>query len=210
MLNPATDKYTIEFSKNFFDDSLVGKYDDYLYHLNSPIKNIVNHIHESVQSITIPGFNLNVTNVVGLSNLTNNIPNSRTPNKFAHTTVNKQFPGNSPLSELFDSQIINLTLKNTVLNWMFFYEVMRGYYERTRTLKDFYITITVMDAAEIPLLQFIFSDCFVANMPGLTFASNEDFRESKTIDAGFAFNKLDIKFLIPKFNKVNKILTNDE
>jgi len=202
MLNPSTDKYTVEFSQDFYKNIFTQKYDDYLFVLNGPVKHIHTHIHESIQTIDIPGINLSTLTVAGLNNLKNQ-PYSgigKTPRNAVSPTVNLQYPGNNPVNEVIDSTVVNMTFRNTILNWMYIYEVMRNHYERSRTVPDFSIMINVMDAAENSILQFIFSGCFVAQIPGLSFSFNNSFRETKTIEAGFAFNKMDIKFSLPEFN----------
>ena len=40
MINPSSDKFILEFSNHIFDNEISKKYDDYLFHLNGPIKNI--------------------------------------------------------------------------------------------------------------------------------------------------------------------------
>lgn len=201
MLNPSIDKYTIEFSKSFFDNEITEKYNEYLFYLNGPIKNISDHILESIQLVSIPGFNLNTITVAGLNNLKgSNFQMGNKQGNFPHTTTNKVFPGTSSQFEILDNQIINVTFRNTLLNWMYIYEVAQNYYSRTRKVLDFQIIITLHDAADIPLMQFIFRDSFVSAMPGLEFAFNQQFRESKTVDASFTFNGMDTKFIIPEFN----------
>lgn len=201
MLNPSIDKYTIEFSKSFNNNEIAKKYDEYLFYLNGPIKNINDYILESIQVISIPGFNLNTVTVAGLNNLKGSTLNiGSKPSNFTHTTTNKTFAGTSSQIEILENQIINVTFRNTLLNWMYIYELSQNYYSRNRTVSDFSIIITLHDAADIPLMQFIFKDSFISAMPGLEFAFNQQFREAKTIDASFTFNGMDTKFIIPEFN----------
>jgi hypothetical protein len=202
MLNPSVDKFTVEFGSSFFNNEITQKYNDYLFHMNGPIKNIKDHFNESIQLLSIPGFNLNITQIQGLSNLKNANFQAigKKPTNFPHTSINRQYAGNSNQNDILDSQTINVTFRNTLLNWMYIYEVFYNYYLRSRTLIEFQIVITLHDAADIPLMQFIFKDCFTSVIPGLEFAFNAQFRESKTIDASFAFNALESKFMIPEFN----------
>lgn len=202
MLNPSIDKYTIEFGSGFFDNEIAKKYNDYLFHMNGPIKNIKDHIQESIQLVSIPGFSLNLLQVQNLGNLKNTQFQSmgNKPSNFPHTTINRQYVGTANQNDILTEQTISFTFRNTLLNWMYIYEVFYNYYRRSRNLSDFQIVITLHDAAEIPLMQFIFRDCFTSSLPGLEFAFNAQFREAKTIDAGFAFNALDSKFMIPDFN----------
>lgn len=205
MLNPSTDKYTIEFGNEFFNNDITKKYDDYLFHLNGPIKNIRDHITESIQSLTIPGIQLNLLNVTGIPNMKNvdfgNVNSS--PNNFQSTTVNRQFSGTAPLQEVISETQVSITFRNTLLNWMYIYELFHNYYKRKRDISDFKIIITLHNAADIPLMNFVFFDCFVSSIPGLEFAFNTQFREAKTVDAGFAFNGMTTNFMIPDFN-INK------
>lgn len=204
MLNPSTDKYTIDFSGEFYPKLLIAKYDDFLFHKNHPIKNIQAHISESIQSITIPGMGLNILSVQGQNNLGSN-PNY---GQKAPVTSNTQYPGSAPMSEIIESTVVTLTLRNTILNWMYFYEFFRSFYSRTSKIdqiKYFTVSIVVRDAAEIPMLSFSFEDCFISNLPGLEFSFNTTFRESKTFDVGITFNKMQVGFLIPNFIKSNKL-----
>jgi hypothetical protein len=205
MLNPATDKFLLEFSSDFFPTSLTQKYDNYMFHMNGPVKYLQAHIMETIQSVNIPGWNVQTTETKGLNNL-RNVPGAgmgNRPGQFPSNTVNRTFAGSAPINEIVDGNIVNITFRNSILNWMYLWECLRGYYDRTRSLNEFRITMTIMDAAEIPLLQFIFSDCFVAVMPGLEFSFAQSFREAKTIDAGFIFNKIDVNFMIPGFKLSN-------
>ena len=197
MLNPITDKFIVEFSQNFFPGEITEDFDKYLFHLNGPLKSLQEHLLESIQTVTIPGLNLQIVTVGGLPNTgVNGTPGNQPPT----TTI--QFPGNAPLSEIYESNIITLNCRNTVINWMYFYKILRGYYDNKRSVSLFNIAITVMDAAEIPMMMFLFTDCFLTNMPGLEFSSNGSFGESKTIEAGFAFNRMDVKFILPQFKTI--------
>ena len=67
-------------------------------------------------------------------------------------------------------------------------------------MNDFWITLTLDDSAENPMIRFRLSDCFISTIPGLSFAYNQNFNESKTFEIGFTFNKFDVEFIIPDFN----------
>jgi hypothetical protein len=206
MLNPSTDKFTIEFSSDFFPEELTAKYDNFLTYMNGPVKYLQPHLMESIQSVNIPGWNIATTSANNLNNLKGvNLGSmgNRGVGQQPESTVNRVFAGSAPINEIVDGTVINITFRNTMLNWMYIFECMRGYYKRTRDLTLFRVVITLMDAAEIPMLQFVYSDCMVAVMPGLEFSFSQAFREAKTIDAGFIFNKVDVNFLIPGFNTLN-------
>lgn len=198
-LNPNTDKFTIEFGENFYVKELMEKYNEFLFHKNSPIKDIQSHIHESIQSIQIPGMQLNVVNVNGMSN----IGAAGNLNSQAALTINRNYQGNAPINEIIDSTSITVTFRNTLINWMYIYELFRGSYARQSQLKQFFVNITLRDAAEIPMLNVEFSDCFISGLPGLEFSYNTSFRESKTFDVTITFNKMDFAFIIPSFQKKN-------
>lgn len=199
MLNPATDNVIIEFNHDFFDNEFSKVYDEFLFHMNGPIKNIKDHIHESIQEIEIPGFNLNVIETNGLPNATG----GGNANFFPHTTINRQFPGTSSQNDIIDSKQVNITFRNTILNWSYIFQVMEGYYRRKRIMEQFAINITLLDSAQIPMLSFRFSDCFTSTIPGLSFGFNSNIREVKTVQSGFTFNKFDVKINIPEFAKTN-------
>lgn len=218
LLNPSTDKFRIEFSQGFYPELLTKKYDDYLFHLNSPFKSIQAHLIESIQSLTVPGINLNTISALGLGNLgsgkasqAGNFMNN-VGKQFPHTTIARHFPGTSSQNEIIDGNQVNITFRNTILNWCYLYEVLYSFYKRTRDISDFYMTLTMLDTSEVPMLRFKFGDCFIGQLPGLEFSYNQQFRDVKTIDAGLVFNKLDIDFLMPSFNlqKIDLSINSEE
>lgn len=195
MLNPATDKFKVEIF-DMFPEELTKKYDTFLFQKNGAIKTIHGLLIESLQSVSIPGFALQTTTVDGLQNLGKNpdIKNFPTP------THKITYSGNAPQSDIIEGNNVSLTCRNYIINWMYIFEILFKYYKRTREVPQFKIMLTMMDAAEIPMMNFIFSGCFVAQLPGLEFSFNSSFRESKTFDVGFAFNQMDVDFLIPGFD----------
>ena len=206
ILNPSTDKFQIEFSQEFYPEELTKKYDNYLFYLNGPFKSIQSHFIESIQSLNIPGINLGIVSALGLSNIGSNKANQLSnivggdKSKFPPTTITRYYPGTTSQNEIVDGNQVNITFRNTIINWCYIYENLFSYYARTRTVDSFNLTLTMFDSSEVPMLRFRFSDCFVAQIPGLEFAYNQSFRDAKTIDAGFVFNKFDVDFLIPSFN----------
>lgn len=197
-LNPATDKFMVEIGNDFFPDLLTKKYDKYLRLSNGPLKNIKSIITESIQTIDIPGINLSTIQAIGLQNLGD--LSKQTKIGFPNTSTNRTYPGTASDNEITESNMLTMNLRNTLINWMYCYEVLYSYYKRTREISQFYIILTLLDSSEIPLIEFKFSDCFIGQMPGLQFAYNSQFRESKNVEVGFIFNKFDTKFLIPEFD----------
>ena len=208
MLNPNTDKFSIAFDSKFFNNDIAKKYNDYLFHLNGPIKNIQDHIEESIQSLSIPGFELEVLQVNGLSNLKGTVFQSlgSKPINFPNTSSTRQYAGTAADNVVLESQSVGITFRNTLLNWMYLYEYSQNYYKRSRSVFEFGIIITLHDAAEIPLMNFVFQDSFISGMPGLEFAFNQAFREAKTIDTKFTFNGMTTNFMIPEFGLSKLIL----
>ena len=202
MLSALVDKYIIEFSNEFFDTDYAKKYTNFLYNMNGPIKDLQSHFYESFQSITIPGLTAQPISVTGLNNLKNVNFGGKSPSNMTETSVDRQYIGTQSFNQIINSNNISITARNTFINWMYSYEYFRDYFARTRTVKDFRITITVKDAGDIPMLMFIFSDCFITSLPDLEFITNQSIREPRTFDIGFAFNKFDTKFLIPNFNTI--------
>ena len=183
MLNPDTSRYNIIFSDEFYREDLQNKYNDYLFHLNQPIKDIRGLITESAQTLQIPGFSLNTLIVAGLSNLPKN--------------------PNAPLAEILTDFKVNITFRNNLINWLFFYEVFRGYYARQRVQQQFSIIVPLFDSNSVNIFNFLFSGCFITDIPPLEFSFNKSFGETLTIDLGIAFQKLDAQFNIPEYNKTN-------
>ena len=200
MINPVLSNFRVEFGENFFPDIATKKYDNFLFHKNYPFKTLRDYFYETIQEISIPGINLNTIAAVGLNNVGN------FGNDFNASTVNKNYPGTSPINEIVDGITINITFRNTILNWMYCYEILYRYYNRNRTIKDFYIQLIMKDSAEIDMINFTLSDCFISTMPGLSFSYIQSFSESLTFDVSFTFNKFDVKFLIPEFNSKKVII----
>ncbi len=203
MLPPIANNFSIEFSENFFQPQLVEKYNDYLFHLNAPVKDIKKHIHESIETLSLPGLNLNVVETSGLKN-------HGSPTDNLATTATIVFPKNQSLIELLEINKFNLTCKNTIINWSYFYEFFKFYTKRGKgapklDLTEFSIDVIIRDAGNIPVLIFTLRNCFSASLPPLDFTfNNTTLGESKTIDVGFWFNFFDAKLIIPEFFKTNK------
>ena len=157
MLNPSLSNFRIEFSDNFFPYEVTKKYDDFLFNKNSPFKLIKTHVYESIQQLNLPGINVNTVSATALMNLG---LNPRDGNGFPNTTVNRQYVGTDPLNTVVDSTVATITFRNSIINWMYVYEIFYSYYKRTRSISDFQITLIMMDSAEIPMMKFKLSDCF--------------------------------------------------
>lgn len=204
MINPVLTNTKIHFSDDLFPEEIIKKYNDFLFHKNYPLKNIGAVIYESIQNIEIVGININPLIIQSINNTRGSSLN-KSSNGFPHTTINRGYPGTDPLNNIIDNPILTITMRNNLLNWMYFYEVCHGYYNRTRNIDLFDIIITALDSAEIPMINFRLKNCFVQTLPGLSFSFNSAFNESKTIDVGIFFNEFNVEFLIPSFNleKIN-------
>lgn len=201
MLNPETNNFVIEFGNKFYHEKLIEKYNNFLYHKNNPVKDIKNHIHESIETLSVPGLNLGVVEVNGIKNF-------KSPQENRQTTSNWVFPKNQSLLEAFEINKLNIVCKNTLINWTYFYEFFRFYIKRGKkdqelNLEDFKISVIVQDSANIPILMFTFKNCFSASLPALDFSYGSPYNESKTIDVGFWFNEMDINLLIPNYDLKN-------
>jgi hypothetical protein len=196
MINPVLSNFRIDFDDAFFPLDITKKYDDFLFHKNTPFKSLRSHLYESIQTFNIPGINLNTITAQGLQNLGLNPKKGDWP----HSTVNRHFAGTAPMNEIFDGILFNVTFRNTILNWMYLYEILFRYYKRSRDVDQFGILITMMDSAEVPMIRFKLGDCFISTIVGLEFSFNQSFSESKTFDCGFTFNTLDVEFLVPNFD----------
>lgn len=205
MLNPVNDKYVLEFSTNFFDTDFVKKYDNYLFHKNYPVKLLQDHVHSTFKSISVPGIGVIGNTVSGISNLNKTSISNQTTN-MTETSINRSYVGTQPFDELIKSKVLNIACESTLLNWMYFYEYFRGYYQRDRKVTDFKVFMTVMDQADVPMLQFIFSDCFISDLPDLLFESSNITKEPRYFDLSVSFNKFDTKLIIPDFNLKNVTL----
>ena len=195
MLNPVLSNFRIQFGEFLFPENIVEKYDRFLFAKNYPLKNFRSYFHETIQTLQIPGENFQTLLVNGLPN----IRNARIEN-FPHTTVNRTYPGTSPLNEVVDGVTVTITFRNSILNWLYLFEWMYKYYKRTREALVFDVNLIMMDSAEVPMINFRLIDCYVSSLPGLEFAYNGSFSESKTFDMSFVFNRFDVRMMIPDFN----------
>ena len=84
---------------------------------------------------------------------------------------------------------------------MYLFELCYTHYKRKRQTKVGTIYLIMHDSADVPNIMFNMSRAFISNMPGLEFAYNESFSESKTFDVTWTFNQLDVKFLIPQLKQ---------
>lgn len=188
LLNPSTSNFYITFTKNFFSDEIDAKYNDFLFHMNSPMKDIIALIIESIQQIEIPGDDMETITASNLGGI----------NGHQYTTS-----GNANQTAILDSTIINITSRNILINYMRLLEFKNAYYARDRKVGMFDFTVTFCDSADVPLMSFMFLDCFIRAMPGLTFAYNSEFNESKTFDWKLQFSRFTPTFIIPDFKKNN-------
>lgn len=195
MIDPLLSNIRVVLGREFFPKELTEKYDMYLYNKNYPLKNIYSYIHESIQVVSIPGHQLQTMTIAGMNNMKDFTKD------FNSTTTNRTFPGNAPWNEVIDGININITFRNTILNWIYFFEWFYNYYKITRNSKtgEFGLNIIMKDSAEIPMIDFGIKDCFISGFPGLEFAFNANYDESKTFDITMVFNKFNIKMLLPEF-----------
>lgn len=188
---PPLNNFRIDISPVFFRTNIVTKYDKYLFNRNYPIKSFEGYFHETIQSFDIPGIDLKTLLVESLPNMRGNDGNP--------TSVNISYPGTSNENDIITASVLTITLTNTLLNFAYCYEMLHKYYKRKRDINQFFVTITIKDSADIPMLRFHLGGCFLSSIPPLSFAYNGSFNESKTIDIGITFNDFDVELLIPEF-----------
>jgi hypothetical protein len=203
MLNPSLNNFSVMFSSEFFPEFLIQKYDNYLFHKNYPFKTMQSLIIEGIQSISVPGIGLQTITVTGMENTGSN-PRQKTDQHghkdFPAPTNNRVYPGTSPLSEISEGQIVTISYKNYLINWMYMFEIYWGYYRRSRTLDLFNITLTMKDSSEIDQIRFRLEDCFLTSLPNLVFSFTQAFNESQSFDVGFIFQKYNVDFCTPSFD----------
>jgi hypothetical protein len=198
MLDPVLSNFRLDFGDPFFPVELTGKYDNYLFNRNYPLKTLRGYFHETIQEFSTPGIDLNELVVNGFNNIGKLRPSGwGGSDDMPNVTQNRSYPGTSPDNEIINPLKLTVTFRNTVLNYMYCYEVFHKYYKRKREITDFYITAVMMDSAEVPMFRFKFSDAYVASVPGLTFSYTGAFNESKTFDCTFTFNGFDVDLIIP-------------
>ena len=198
MLNPTLSNFRIVLSDDFFPEAISEKYNSYLYRINYPLKDVQSYIHETIQNLTIPGLSLQTIAVEAMAN--NKIFSPQSPD-FTHTTHKEIYEGSASMSDVIDSNTCQVTFKNTILNWMYLFEMCYSHYKRKRITKVGSIYLVMHDSSDIPNIMFNMQRAFISNMPGLEFAYNDSFSESKTFDVTFTFNQLDVKFLIPELKQ---------
>ena len=205
MLNPSLQNIEIQFSSDFFPQELTQKYDDFLFQMNHPFKTLQSNFMESIQQVNIPGLNISPLIIQSMDN-TGVDPRNPALNQigFPHATQNRAYEGNEPWWNILEGTIINVTLRNNILNYMYCYEMLYNRYRRQNRVNQFNIYLILKDSAEIPMMRFSAMDCFLVQIPTMEFSFMSSFGESKSFDIGIQFNKLDVDFNIPDF-KQNKI-----
>lgn len=198
MLNPSLSNFVLDISDEFFPKELVQKYENFIKHMNHPFKIWKTNLLETVQSINIPGLNISPLTVSNLNNTNPNLISN--PGGVPHTTNNHFWEGNEPWSNVIESMQFTISLRNNILNYMYFYEFMYKRYQRTDRTDRFMVILNMLDSAEIPVIKFIMGNCFLVNVPSLNFSFNESFNESKQFDIQIQTNKFDVEFNIPDFN----------
>lgn len=209
MLNPSLQNVEIQFSDNFFPKELTQKYDDFLFQMNHPFKTLRDNFMESIQMLTIPGLSISPLIIQGLDNTGRDPRNSNlNPVGFPHATQNRAYEGNEPWWNVIESSVINISLRNNILNYMYCYEMLYSRYKREFRTEQFNVYLILKDSAEIPMMRFSAIDCFLTQVPAMEFSFMSSFGESKSFDIGIQFNKLDVDFNIPDFD-VKKIWLSD-
>lgn len=205
MLNPSLQNIEIQFSSDFFPQELTQKYDDFLFQMNHPFKTLQSNFMESIQQVNIPGLNISPLIIQSMDN-TGVDPRNPALNQigFPHATQNRAYEGNEPWWNILEGTIINVTLRNNILNYMYCYEMLYNRYRRQNRVNQFNMYLILKDSAEIPMMRFSAMDCFLVQIPTMEFSFMSSFGESKSFDIGIQFNKLDVDFNIPDF-KQNKI-----
>lgn len=197
MLNPVLSNVKIQFGESFFPDNIAKKYDEFLYNSSYPLPTIRQYFHETIQSFTLPGIGYDNLQITDLPNVRNNEIGG---DGFFHPVTQASYPGHIPQDQVFSSIDINITFKNTILNWLYLYECMDSYYKRRRTMKEFDLSIVMMDSAERPMILYHATNCYSFNIPELEFAYNLSFSESKTFDTTIRFNQMTVKMILPDFD----------
>lgn len=192
LLNPVTDKFRVQFIGAFTDD-ICEKYNNYLFSKNAPLKDIEESVYETIVGCTTPGFNLPTSTITGVSNAASG-SRPQTP-----SNTNIIVPQNAPMLETYESTTFTLNCRNNTLNYMFFYEMFYSNYNPGNEYRFITIVLDIYDSAEIPMMRYKFGNAFLVGMNGLELATNNNFREARTIDLQFTFNRLDVEFIIPGF-----------
>lgn len=198
-LNPVVDKFKIMFGGDFFANDIAPRYNNYLRNKNQPLKTVDAMIVETINGVNVPGFNLPENTITGLSNLGSG-SSAYDMDTFPNPTTQMTMPSEVSLIETFTDRTIRISMRNNILNWLYFYEIYRGYFSNNRTIDVFPIYLTIMDGAEIEIMRFIFSACYVSGMGELEFSTNSQFREARMIEAQIVFNSMDVETLIPDLN----------
>lgn len=211
MINPSLSNFQIEFGEEFFPEEITKKYDEYLFHLNSPFKYLKSNFMESIQQLNIPGLNIQALIIQGLDNTGVDPRNpALNPVGFPHATQNRAYEGNEPWWNTLETTTFTVSLRNNIINWMYCYEMFYNRYRREHRVDQFQVRLIMLDSAEVPMIKFVMSDCFLSTLPGMEFAFNQSFNESKTFDVGIQFNRLDVDFYIPEFKKLSINLKSKE
>lgn len=197
MLNPVLSNFQIMIGDDFFSEDITTKYDNFLFKRNYPLKSFYAYFHETIKTITIPGFEMPTLEIDALNNMKLSAPGS---DNFIHPVSKYTVAGHEPYENMLTSKTFIITFKNTVLNYMFVFEWMYDFYKRKRDKNVFPIVMTFMDSSDTPMMRYTFAKSFPISLPNLEYSFNNIFDESKEFDVGFQYNNFNVDFVIPDFN----------
>lgn len=176
-LNPRSNLFNFQFTKNFMPEEIHKKYYDYLNKVpGCPVKNPLDFINYSIQGINLPGLNAETTTQI--------TPYGRT--KYHRDTKDEQ--------ELMSKEMtITFKMFDGFINYWIVFDLFRYYYSYDTTLK--YIPdqrVHILDGNGFIITELELSRILITSLSDLSLNFSANVPEFTTFDLVLTYNGLEI------------------
>ena len=183
-LSNRNDLFKIELPRIFVPISIKDRYKPYIFRMPIPIKDVMDLINYSIQSITIPNFNYN--------------PIEQTKPGYtdvARGTVRKYRQALSPEMLIDRTFTITFQLLDGNVNYWIMLETFFHYYDFSNSEPfTFDVPVRIFDAEGNAMYSSIFKECLFTGLNQFTLSYSEITPEFRTFECTFAFNSIDLDF----------------
>ncbi len=177
-LNPRTNLYKFEFTKNFIPDEIDEKYNKYLNHvIGSPIKSTIDYINYGIQGINLPGLTYSYVEQNGMYGQT----------RKHRSSIHNQ--------ELYSKEMnVTLRMMDGFVNYWIFFDIFNYYYndtKQTRYLPDQKLEILDGDGHIITNIEL--KRILLTSLSDLSLNFSSNTPDFNTFDITLTYNELDIR-----------------
>lgn len=184
ILGNRNDLFKIELPKIFLPSSIKDKYIDYVFRMPGNIRDVMDLVNYSIQSITIPNFNYEPVEQVQQGNG----DRKHGTTKLYRQSLNKEM--------LLDRKFtITFQLLDGNINYWILLDTFFAYYafeESKKYIPD--ISIKIYNAEGLHMYSVVFKECLFTSVGEYTLSYSEISPEFKTFDIEFRFNTMDVDF----------------